>query len=195
MHCNLAKLNINSWSIASARGVVIVDFFTISHFSLYIQSIIISRQEDAHKLRAGVVVTHSSLQPPPLCCSCLLNRVSIVVFVCICLLPNASEFVVAPQIVIEKSSSKMQSKIFESLPITTASQFRDELCLEFPEKIPVSGDTLITVYNKPVIKLKKVVVPSTQFVANLNSLPLFRLYVVTAKANFLILVQNFVLLP
>ena len=48
------------------------------------------------------------------------------------------------------------TRIYESLPITNASRFERELCLEFQEKIPVSGDTLITVYNKPLIKLKKV---------------------------------------
>lgn len=47
-------------------------------------------------------------------------------------------------------------KIYESLPITSASRFDRELCLEFQEKIPVSGDTLITIFSKPVIKLKKV---------------------------------------
>jgi len=60
----------------------------------------------------------------------------------------------APQIVIEKRGTQM-GKIYESLPITSASRFDRELCLEFQEKIPVSGDTLITIFSKPVIKLKK----------------------------------------
>ena len=63
--------------------------------------------------------------------------------------------IVAPQIVIAKRGAQM-TRIYESLPITNASRFERELCLEFQEKIPVSGDTLITVYNKPLIKLKKV---------------------------------------
>ncbi|XP_067928121.1 phosphatidylinositol 3,4,5-trisphosphate 3-phosphatase and dual-specificity protein phosphatase PTEN-like isoform X3 [Watersipora subatra] len=62
-----------------------------------------------------------------------------------------------PQIVIWKSSSSSAStaKLYESLPISNASKFDNELFLEFTEKLPVSGDTLITMFNKPLIRKKE----------------------------------------
>lgn len=86
-----------------------------------------------------------------------------------CLDTNTPLLFIAPQIVIWKSSSEMHTKIYESLPITSASRYEEEICLEFHEKIPVSGDTLITVFNKPLIKLKKVINPPCSLPINVNN--------------------------
>ena len=56
----------------------------------------------------------------------------------------SSDLISGPQIVIWQTSSKKCSitKIFESAPLENASRFEKEICLEFVEKVPVSGDTL-----------------------------------------------------
>ena len=50
-----------------------------------------------------------------------------------------------------QTSSKKCSitKIFESAPLENASRFEKEICLEFVEKVPVSGDTLVALFNNP----------------------------------------------
>lgn len=66
---------------------------------------------------------------------------------------------VAPQIVIWKSSSSPGSpvtKCYENSVIENLNRFEDELCLELPDKVLLSGDILITVNHKPKMQLRKV---------------------------------------
>lgn len=52
----------------------------------------------------------------------------------------------------KSSSSSDSGKIFESLPVNNAGRCESDICLEFGEKIPVSGDTLIAIFNKPLMR-------------------------------------------
>lgn len=53
----------------------------------------------------------------------------------------------------ESKKDGLITKVYESSPVENVSKFEDELCLELPEKVSVSGDTLICFYNKPKMKL------------------------------------------
>jgi len=61
----------------------------------------------------------------------------------------------APQIVIQKSDTKIFESVASSQGSIKKNHLQTELCLEFSEGIPVSGDIRIALINKPKV-MKKV---------------------------------------
>ena len=53
--------------------------------------------------------------------------------------------------------------MYESLPISNVSKYDQGMCLEFTDKLPVSGDTLIAVFNKPLMRKVKCILIYTYY--------------------------------